>query len=153
VHRRCILQKRWAAPSPLTPLSSRARIPTQTCSFFSAVGLPDFRKIPITNFIVLDTPGNFETSSKDRYHCQVIVSWADSKGISVPGDNAERIALMKNLTDSWSEPFRSLVHKLPDEAEVRSIRIEDWMFQPGRTHAHPRAVLMGDSAHTMTMCT
>ncbi|KAJ5997633.1 hypothetical protein N7522_009293 [Penicillium canescens] len=102
-------------------------------------------------FSFLDTPGNFDTSSKDRYHCQVIVSWADSKGISVPGDNAERIALMKNLTDSWSEPFRSLVHKLPDDVEVRSIRIEDWMFQPGRTHAHPRAVLMGDSAHTMTM--
>jgi 2-polyprenyl-6-methoxyphenol hydroxylase-like FAD-dependent oxidoreductase len=100
----------------------------------------------------LDTPGNFDTSSKDRYHCQIIISWADSKEIEVPNSNAERIALMKNLTESWSEPFRSLVHKLPDDVEVVPLRIQDWMFQPGMKHAHPRAVLMGDSAHTMTMC-
>ncbi|KAJ5337711.1 hypothetical protein N7452_004439 [Penicillium brevicompactum] len=102
-------------------------------------------------FSFLDTPNNFENSSKDRYHCQIIVSWADSKGIPVPDSNSERIALMKTLTNSWSEPFKSLVQKLPDDVEVRSIRIEDWMFQLGRVHAHPRVVLMGDSAHTMTM--
>lgn len=102
--------------------------------------------------LVLDTPNNFENSSKDRYQCQIIISWADSKRITVPDLNAERIALMKKLTDNWSEPFRSLVHKLPDDVEVRSIRIEDWMFSLGRAHAHPRAILMGDSAHTMTMC-
>ncbi|CAG7919155.1 unnamed protein product [Penicillium olsonii] len=102
-------------------------------------------------FSFLDTPSNFENSSQDRYHCQIIVSWADSQGIAVPEANAERIALIKNLTENWSEPFRSLVQKLPDDVEARSIRIEDWMFQLGREHAHPRAVLMGDSAHTMTM--
>ncbi|KAJ5340578.1 hypothetical protein N7541_009702 [Penicillium brevicompactum] len=102
-------------------------------------------------FSFLDTPNNFENSSKDRYHCQIIVSWADSKGIPVPDSNSERITLMKTLTNSWSEPFKSLVQKLPDDVEVRSIRIEDWMFQLGRVHAHPRVVLMGDSAHTMTM--
>ncbi|EKV10236.1 hypothetical protein PDIP_60820 [Penicillium digitatum Pd1] len=101
--------------------------------------------------LVLDTPNNFENSSKDRYHCQIITSWADSKQIPVPDANAERIALIKKVTDGWSEPFRSLIHKLPDDVEVRSIRIEDWMFSLGRAHAHPRAVLMGDSAHTMTM--
>ncbi|KAF3028169.1 hypothetical protein E8E15_009391 [Penicillium rubens] len=102
-------------------------------------------------FSFLDTPNNFENSSKDRYHCQIIISWADLKEIPVPDANSERIALMKKLTDNWSEPFRSLVHKLPGDVEVRSIRIEDWMFRLGREHAHPRAVLMGDSAHTMTM--
>ncbi|KAJ5120515.1 uncharacterized protein N7515_009903 [Penicillium bovifimosum] len=102
-------------------------------------------------FSFLDTPSNFENSSKDRYHCQIIISWADSKGIAVPNSNAERIALMQQLTENWSEPFRSLLHKLPKDAEVRSIRIEDWMFRLGRKHAHPRAVLVGDSAHTMTM--
>lgn len=101
---------------------------------------------------VLDTPNNFDESSKDRYHAQIIISWADSKGIAVPKDNAERIALMKQLTDNWAEPFRSLVQKLPEDAEARSIRIEDWIFTPSHTHDHPRAVLMGDSAHTMTMC-
>ncbi|CAG8333695.1 unnamed protein product [Penicillium salamii] len=102
-------------------------------------------------FSFLDTPSNFEDSSKDRYHCQIIVSWADSKGIPVPDANTERIDLMKSMTESWSEPFRSLVQKLPDDVEVRSIRIEDWMFPLGREHPHPRAVLVGDSAHTMTM--
>ncbi|KAJ5817876.1 hypothetical protein N7447_007884 [Penicillium robsamsonii] len=102
-------------------------------------------------FSFLDTPHNFEDSSKDRYHCQIIISWADSQGIPVPDSNADRIALMKKLTDNWSEPFRSLVHKLGQGVEVRSIRIEDWMFRLGRAHAHPRVVLMGDSAHTMTM--
>lgn len=101
---------------------------------------------------VLDTPNNFDESSKDRYHVQIIVSWADEKEIAVPKDNADRIALMKTLTDNWAEPFRSLVKKLPEDTEARSIRIEDWIFSPSRTHIHPRAVLMGDSAHTMTMC-
>lgn len=102
--------------------------------------------------VVLDTPNNFENSSKDRYHCQIIVSWADSKDIPVPSSNTDRITLMKNLTENWSEPFRSLVQKLEDDVEVRSIRVEDWIFQLGRKHGHPRAVLVGDSAHTMTMC-
>ncbi|CEJ61729.1 hypothetical protein PMG11_10251 [Penicillium brasilianum] len=102
-------------------------------------------------FSFLDTPNNFDESSKDRYHVQIIVSWADEKDIAVPKDNADRIALMKSLTDNWAEPFRSLVEKLPEDTEARSIRIEDWIFSPSRTHIHPRAVLMGDSAHTMTM--
>ncbi|KAJ5260522.1 hypothetical protein N7478_012127 [Penicillium angulare] len=102
-------------------------------------------------FSFLDTPSNFEESSKDQYHCQIIVSWADSKGIVLPASGPDRIALMKKLTDNWAEPFRSLVQKLPEDAEVRSIRIEDWMFKLGNEHKHPRTVLVGDSAHTMTM--
>ncbi|CAI7635372.1 unnamed protein product [Penicillium pancosmium] len=102
-------------------------------------------------FSFLDTPSNFDESSRDRYHVQIIVSWADTKGINVPSQNSDRIALMKKLSDNWSEPFRSLVQKLPVDTEARSIRIEDWMFQLGRKHAHPRVALVGDSAHTMTM--
>lgn len=100
----------------------------------------------------MDTPSNFDESSRDRYHVQVIVSWADTKGIAVPAEHSDRIKLMKKLSDNWAEPFRSLVQKLPEDTEARSIRIEDWMFQPGRAHAHHRVALMGDSAHTMTMC-
>ena len=140
-------------PSRSTHSFSRDLILSRMCSCSSAVRCLNNGPPFFTNFLlVLDTPNNFENSSKDRYHCQIIVSWADSKGIPVPDSNAERIALMKTLTNSWSEPFKSLVQKLPDDVEVRSIRIEDWMFQLGRVHAHPRVVLMGDSAHTMTMC-
>lgn len=59
--------------------------------------------------------------------------------------------MLKELTANWVEPFRSLVHNLPDDAEARSIRIQDWLFNPGKS-LHPRVVMMGDSAHTMTMC-
>ncbi|KAJ5691667.1 hypothetical protein N7488_012402 [Penicillium malachiteum] len=102
-------------------------------------------------FSFLDTPGNFNDSNKDRYHCQIIVSWADSKGIALPTSNKDRVELMKRLTDNWAEPFRSLVQKLPSNTEARSIRIEDWMFRPEKNSAHPRAIGCGDSLHTMTM--
>ena len=101
---------------------------------------------------VLDVPNNFEDSSTDQYLCQIVVSWADHKEISVPDLNANRITLMKRLTANWVEPFRSLVHNLPENCEARAIQIEDWIFQPGQAHPHPRVVLVGDSAHTMTMC-
>ncbi|GAB1195902.1 hypothetical protein APSETT444_005167 [Aspergillus pseudonomiae] len=99
---------------------------------------------------VLDTPNNFSDST-DKYHCQLIVSWAESKGIDVPESNADRIALMKSLTANWADPFRSLIHQIPDATEVVSIRVADWIFTPQRQRDHPRVVLVGDSAHTMTM--
>ncbi|RAL06913.1 FAD-dependent oxidoreductase [Aspergillus homomorphus CBS 101889] len=102
-------------------------------------------------FSLLDTPNNFEESSKDKYLCQIIISWADAKRIPVPSNNGERIALMKSLTANWAEPFKGLVHRLPESTEVRSIRIADWLFRPDPNPLHPRVVLMGDSAHTMTM--
>lgn len=58
---------------------------------------------------------------------------------------------MKSLTEDWAEPFRSLVHDLPDDSDVVPISIEDWMQEQG-TNVQPRAVLVGDSAHSMTMC-
>ncbi|PYH71815.1 FAD-dependent oxidoreductase [Aspergillus vadensis CBS 113365] len=102
-------------------------------------------------FSILDNPNNFAESSKDKYECQIIISWADSKDIAVPSDNRERIALMKSLASNWAEPFRTLVYGLPEDTEARSIRIADWMFRPLQNRSHPRVVLMGDSAHTMTM--
>lgn len=106
----------------------------------------------LSSILVLDTPNNFVESSKDKYECQIILSWADSKDIAVPSDNGERIALMKSLASDWAEPFRTLVHRLSEDTEARSIRIADWMFRPLQNRSHPRVVLMGDSAHTMTMC-
>ncbi|KAA8645674.1 hypothetical protein EYZ11_002481 [Aspergillus tanneri] len=100
-------------------------------------------------FSFLDSPFNFE-DSPDGYHCQVVVSWANDKGIDIPEGSKERIALMKTLTENWVEPFRSLAHDLPDDAEVVPINTEDWM-QPRGTNGQARAVLLGDSAHSMTM--
>ncbi|KAE8150482.1 hypothetical protein BDV25DRAFT_154306 [Aspergillus avenaceus] len=101
-------------------------------------------------FSFLDTPNNFEDST-DKYHCQLVVSWAESKNIDIPPTSAERIALLKSLTENWVDPFRSLVHQLPDDTDALSIKIADWIFRPGHRESHPRVVLVGDSAHTMTM--
>ncbi|KAB8236900.1 FAD-dependent oxidoreductase [Aspergillus alliaceus] len=101
-------------------------------------------------FSFLDTPNNFSDST-NKYHCQLIVSWAESKAIDVPASNAERIALMKSLTENWADPFKSLIHQVPDTTEVVSIRVADWIFAPEKSREHPRVVLVGDSAHTMTM--
>jgi len=98
----------------------------------------------------LETPAHAEASSDD-YFCQVVMSWPESKGIQMPAGNAERIALMKSLSTDWAEPFRSLVQNLPDDAEVISINMEDW-HPEANTHGRGRVLLMGDAAHTMTMC-
>ncbi|KAK1141608.1 hypothetical protein N8T08_008872 [Aspergillus melleus] len=100
-------------------------------------------------FSFLDSPFNFD-DSPDGYLCQVVVSWSDDKGIDIPAGTKERISMMKSLTGDWTEPFRSLVHDLPEDAEVVPIKVEDWMQVKG-TKKQPRAVLLGDSAHTMTM--
>ncbi|KAJ5937032.1 hypothetical protein N7466_003482 [Penicillium verhagenii] len=102
-------------------------------------------------FSFLDTPSNFNESSRNQYHCQIVVSWADKKGILLPSTNSDRMALMRQLTDNWAEPFRSLVYNLPEETEARSIRVDDWIFQPGQSDEYPRVILVGDAAHTMTM--
>ncbi|PLB52389.1 FAD binding domain protein [Aspergillus steynii IBT 23096] len=100
-------------------------------------------------FSFLDSPFNFD-DSPDGYLCQVVVSWSNDRGVDIPTGTTERIALMKSLTEDWAEPFRSLVHDLPDDADVVPINIEDWMQKQG-TNEQPRAVLLGDSAHSMTM--
>lgn len=83
--------------------------------------------------IVLDTPHNFEDSS-DGYACQIVVSWpyrpgflGEKEPMDVPSSQTERIALMKRLAANWAEPFKSLVHNIPDDSEVVCINLEDWL--------------------------
>jgi hypothetical protein len=90
--------------------------------------------------------------------CQIAVSWpfrpeffGEKDPIEFPTDNAQRVALMKQLTANWAEPFRSLVHDMPDDSEVVAINMEDWAPEQG-AHGRGRIVLVGDSAHSMTMC-
>lgn len=107
--------------------------------------------------IVLDTPHNFEDSS-DGYACQIVVSWpyrpgflGEKEPLEVPPSQTERIALMKRLTATWTEPFRSLVHNIPNDNEAVCINLEDWIPERG-AHGNGRIALVGDAAHSMTMC-
>jgi 2-polyprenyl-6-methoxyphenol hydroxylase-like FAD-dependent oxidoreductase len=99
--------------------------------------------------LVLDCPFNFDDSTSD-YVVQIVVSWAEGKGIDIPPGRAERIALLKQLTQDWDEKFRALVHNIPDDTEVTAMDMRDWL--PPAKCDHGRIVLMGDAAHTMTMC-
>jgi 2-polyprenyl-6-methoxyphenol hydroxylase-like FAD-dependent oxidoreductase len=85
-----------------------------------------------------------------NYICQVIVSWAESKDINIPEGNVERIALIKNITSDWTPHLRKLIEIIPDDAEATAIHLADWF--PTTKREHERVVLMGDAAHTMTMC-
>ena len=103
-------------------------------------------------FTVLDRPASADINGK--YNCQIILSWDEKKAIPVPDASPDRIRLLKSLSANWAEPFRSLVHNIPgDETEVQILHVEDWIFHPrSRPITKGRIALMGDSAHTMTMC-
>lgn len=106
----------------------------------------------ITENAVLDleTPEHVQAMSDD-YVCQIVISWPEEKDIQMPTANAERITLMKRLTSDWAEPFRSLIQNLPNDADVISINMEDWLPEEN-THGRGRVTLMGDAAHAITMC-
>jgi hypothetical protein len=90
-------------------------------------------------------------NDSDDYVAQVVVSWAENTGTSIPKDNAERIALIKTLTADWAPQFRGLIEAIPNDAEARGISLADWSATT--TREHERMVVMGDAAHSMTMCT
>lgn len=113
-------------------------------------------------FSFLDTPAN-NTRKEDpnSYECQIITSWPYKVGfqgreepLEVPSSNEERISLMKSFAQDWAEPFKEIVGCIPPSAEVKNILLEDW--QPGKgmwDNLDGRVTMVGDAAHTMTMCT
>ncbi|KAH8688838.1 FAD binding domain protein [Talaromyces proteolyticus] len=99
-------------------------------------------------FSFLNSPYNTGNNT-GNYICQVIISWAETRGIVVPESNAERISLIKQVTGDWTENLRGLIETIPDDAEATAIRLADWF--PTTKREQDRVVLMGDAAHTMTM--
>ena len=68
----------------------------------------------------------------------------------MPETKNEQLAWMKALSKDWAEPFRSIVHNIPDDCEVLPIHLADWL--PRSTSAFDgRVILIGDSAHAMVM--
>ncbi|EED13599.1 FAD binding domain protein [Talaromyces stipitatus ATCC 10500] len=99
-------------------------------------------------FSFLNSPYNTGNDT-GNYICQVIISWAESKSITTPESNQERIALIKRITSDWEPHLRSLIEIIPDDAEATTIHLADWF--PTTNREHERVILMGDAAHTMTM--
>lgn len=113
-------------------------------------------------FSFLDSPS---TSGRgdDTRDCQILIAWPFRKGfmgrdepLEVPADGPERVRLMKTISSGWAEPFRTIVQNLPADADVKTISLEDWVppsMEKWDTNAHglQRVILVGDSAHAMTM--
>lgn len=97
-------------------------------------------------------------TAEDRV-CQILVSWPFRKGFlgrEEPVDTpaaGERVAWMKEVTKGWVEPFRGIVADIPEETEVKSLALEDWVpAEEGFDSRDGRVTLIGDAAHAMTMC-
>lgn len=119
---------------------------------------------PLTNashwFSFLDSA---ETSGRgdETRDCQILVSWPHRRGflgedapLDVPAKSRERVAFMKRVASGWADPFHEIVQSIPEDAEPKTISLEDWVPPndqwtniPGSEHV----VLVGDSAHAMTM--
>ncbi|MCJ1355177.1 MAG: hypothetical protein MMC33_005168 [Icmadophila ericetorum] len=114
-------------------------------------------------FAFLDTPtnNNREGEEKDTYLCHISLSYPHRAGflgrdepIEVPSSSTERLALMKEISQDWADPFKSIIQDLPDNAEPKRLSIEDWApGMEGREwdNLGGRVTLVGDSAGAMTM--
>lgn len=112
-------------------------------------------------FSFLDTPtNNTRKEDPNSYECQILLSWPYKVGfqgretpLEVPPSNEERTILMKSFAQGWAEPFKEIVDSIPPSAEVKSISLEDWPPEKGMwDNLGGRVTLVGDAAHTMTMC-
>lgn len=119
---------------------------------------------PATNafmyYSFLDTPSNNNrpTPLQDTYECQIIISWPLRPGflgkeqpVETPTSFRERVQLLKRIAAVWAEPFRECVLSIPEDTEVKTIRLEDWIPRQGIWDGKGRATLIGDAAHAMTM--
>ncbi|KAL9012794.1 MAG: hypothetical protein Q9173_002469 [Seirophora scorigena] len=110
-------------------------------------------------FSFLDTPANNTRDDPDTYECQILVSWPWREGfrgmqkpLDIPDANEERVRLMKELVDGWTNPFHECVMHIPADAEIKAIALEDFVPRHGMwDNRDGRVTLMGDAAHAMTM--
>ena len=113
-------------------------------------------------FSFLDTPSNnTREDDPNSYECQIILSWPYKMGymgnkepLDVPKTGKERVAVMKEMAKGWAEPFQEMVMSIPEDADAKAIILEDFVPKERLwTNMEGRATLVGDAAHTMTMCT
>ncbi|KAI4113474.1 MAG: hypothetical protein LQ345_005560 [Seirophora villosa] len=110
-------------------------------------------------FSFLDTPANNTRDDPDTYECQILLSWPWREGfrgmqkpLDIPDANEERVRLMKELVDGWTNPFHECVMHIPADAEIKAIALEDFVPRHGMwDNRDGRVTLMGDAAHAMTM--
>lgn len=157
IHLNCQLPVRLLGVSTIYPDKLAAKMRRLDPFFFQGGD-------PLTNashwFSFLDSP---ETSSRgdDTRDCQILVSWPHRRGflgeedpLEVPANRRDRVALMKRVASGWADPFHEIVQSIPEDAEPKTITLEDWVpprEQWTRVPGSGHVVLVGDAAHAMTM--
>lgn len=104
-------------------------------------------------FSFLETPE--DGMPADKYRCQIMVSWPYRGGFlgrvdptDMPNTKIGQLSFMKHVSEEWVEPLRSIVHKIPRDAEIRPIELGDYM--PNESSGYDgRVALVGDAAHAM----
>lgn len=106
-------------------------------------------------FSFLETPSDGREDG--TYKCQIITSWPYRENwlgrvdpTECPNTRTGQLFLMQNLSESWAEPFRSLVQDMPRDTDIRPIELADWLPRPSKGFGG-RVVLVGDAAATMVM--
>ena len=106
-------------------------------------------------FSFLETPS--DGLPPDKYSCQVIISWPHRENwldrvdpTECPNTRTGQSFLMRKFSQTWAEPFRSLVQNIPKDSDIRPIELTDWLPRPS-TGFGSRVVLLGDAAATMVM--
>jgi 2-polyprenyl-6-methoxyphenol hydroxylase-like FAD-dependent oxidoreductase len=106
-------------------------------------------------FSFLETPSDGREDG--TYKCQVIVSWPYRENwldrvdpTECPNTSTGQLFLMKYLSESWAEPFHSLLQNMPKDSEIRPIELADWLPRAS-TGFEGRVTLVGDAAHAMVM--
>lgn len=107
-------------------------------------------------FSMLSTPKSNGSSGTDNeyYEGQFNMSWLVKQNGELPKASSEQLAKMKSaaLADTGFFPaLRQAVLSIPDDTALLEIKLEDWPTQQWPSQ-DGRVSLLGDAAHTMTMC-
>ena len=107
-------------------------------------------------FSMLSTPeGNGSLGTGNEYYeGQFNMSWLVERNGELPKTPSQQLAKMKSaaLADNGFFPsLRDAVLSIPDDAPLLEIKLEDWPTQQWPSDGG-RVSLVGDAAHTMTMC-
>ncbi|KAF2823824.1 FAD binding domain-containing protein [Ophiobolus disseminans] len=104
---------------------------------------------------LLEAPQTPDCNS--AYVYQVCISWNTTKppcDIPARSNSAsaqqERIAIIREVSKQWAEPFKTFVQLIPDTTNVQQLDISDFPPSAG-VDAAGRVLLVGDACHAMSM--
>lgn len=107
-------------------------------------------------FSMLSTPNSNGSAEKGNayYEAQLNVSWIVEQNGPAPQEPSEQLAKIKEAACASTGMFPALRNALlaiPEDTHTQKLVLEDWPTQAWPL-SDGRITLLGDAAHTMTMC-